>query len=128
MNGREGKMKDNRRQKGAAAEQAATDLLLSTGYRIRDRNWRCRSGELDVVAEDGSVIVFVEVRSRTAGTSFGTAAESVNFRKIRQVRSTAEVYLHAQRLEGREVRFDVVAVELGRDLSIAAINHIQGAF
>ncbi|PQP89622.1 YraN family protein [Paenibacillus sp. AR247] len=128
MSGGQGKMKDNRRQKGAAAEQAAADLLLSTGYRIRDRNWRCRSGELDVVAEDGGVIVFVEVRSRTAGTSFGTAAESVNFRKIRKVRSTAEVYLHAQRLEGREVRFDVVAVELGRDLSIAAIHHIQGAF
>ncbi|MBB3125862.1 putative endonuclease [Paenibacillus rhizosphaerae] len=128
MNGQEGRTKDNRRQKGAAAEQAAADLLLSTGYRIRDRNWRCRSGELDVVAEDSGVIVFVEVRSRSAGSAFGTAAESVDFRKIRQVRSTAEVYLHAQRLENREVRFDVVAVELGRDLSIAAINHIQGAF
>lgn len=120
--------KDNRRQKGAAAEQAAADYLLSLGYRIRDKNWRCRSGELDLVAEEDRILVFVEVRSRSQNTAYGTAAESVDVRKIRQVRSVAEVYLHYSQQENREIRFDVIAVELGADLSIASLQHIEGAF
>ncbi|MCJ8010586.1 YraN family protein [Paenibacillus sp. KQZ6P-2] len=128
MVARMNRQKDNRREKGAAAEQAACRYLASRGYTIIERNWRCRSGELDIVAELGRMVVIVEVRSRSVGTRFGTAAESVDFRKIRQVRNTALTYLHYKQLEERELRFDVMAIELDVDMNIASLQHIEGAF
>ncbi|GIP27399.1 UPF0102 protein [Paenibacillus sp. J23TS9] len=120
--------KDNRRQKGAVAEQAACDYLASRGYTIKERNWRCRSGELDIVAEFGRILVIVEVRSRSIGTRYGTAAESVDYRKVRQVRSTALAYLHYRQEGERELRFDVVAIELDGGLNTANLQHIEAAF
>ncbi|MDR0270100.1 YraN family protein [Paenibacillus sp.] len=119
--------KDNRREKGAAAEQAACDYLVSQGYAIKDRNWRCRSGELDIVAELGRLLVIIEVRSRSGGR-YGTAVESVDFRKTRQVRSTALTYLHYKQQEERELRFDVIAIEFDTELHVVSLQHIEGAF
>lgn len=119
--------KDNRREKGAAAEQAACDYLAAKGYAILDRNWRCRSGEIDIVAELGRLLVIVEVRSRS-GSRYGTAAESVDYRKIRQVRGIASTYLHYKRLEDREMRFDVIAIELDAARNVVSLQHIEGAF
>lgn len=118
----------NRKQKGAAAEEAAVFYLSSRGYVIRERNWRCRSGELDIIAEYGNRLVFVEVRSRSGNPQQGTPEESVNTRKIRQVRSTAQVYLYEKGMGEREIGFDVISVKLNRDLSIAALSHINNAF
>lgn len=120
--------KPNRREKGAAAEQAACDYLASGGYRIKDRNWRCRSGELDIIAELGTLLVIVEVRSRSHSSRYGTAVEAVDFRKIRQVRNTALAYLHYRQQGDRELRFDVIAIELGADLSVISLQHIESAF
>ncbi|MWV43567.1 YraN family protein [Paenibacillus sp. HJL G12] len=120
--------KDNRREKGAAAEQAACSYLASRGYAIKDRNWRCRSGELDIVAEMGQLLVIVEVRSRSISTRFGTAAESVDIRKIKQIRNTALAYLHYKQQVEREIRFDVVAIELDSERRAASLQHIEGAF
>ena len=117
-----------RKQKGTAAEQAARLYLCSRGYSIRDCNWRCRSGELDIVADHEAGIVFIEVRSRSGSGVQGTAAESVDERKIRQVRNTAQVYLHMQGLQDAAVTFDVIAVQLNADLSIASLQHIREAF
>lgn len=117
-----------RQEKGAAAEQAARMYLTSRGYLIRDHNWRCRSGELDIIAEYEGTLVFIEVRSRSGSAMQGTAEESVDARKIRQVRETAGVYLHMQGLQPAEVSFDVIAVQLQPDLSIASLRHIREAF
>lgn len=117
-----------RQEKGAAAEQAARMYLTSRGYLIRDHNWRCRSGELDIIAEYEGALVFIEVRSRSGSAVQGTAEESVDARKIRQVRETARVYLHMQGLQPAEVSFDVIAVRLQPDLSIASLRHIREAF
>ncbi|GIO30018.1 MULTISPECIES: YraN family protein [Paenibacillus] len=119
--------KDNRRDKGAAAEQAACDYLVGQGYAIKDRNWRCRGGELDIVAELGRLLVIVEVRSRS-GSRYGTAAESVDYRKIRRVRGIASTYLHYKQLEERELRFDVIAIELDAAWNAVSLQHIEGAF
>ena len=84
--------KDGRKQTGILGEQAACEWL-SRKYSILHRNWRCRSGEIDVIAEDGEVLVFVEVRTRKKSGSFGIPAESVDFRKQQQVRKTAQIFL-----------------------------------
>ncbi|GAB6988897.1 YraN family protein [Paenibacillus pini] len=119
---------DNRKQKGAAAEEAAYQYLLSQGYLLKDRNWRCRSGELDLVMEYDDWLIFIEVRSRGSNVRYGTAAESVDMRKIRQVRGTAEVYLHYKQTKNKNIRFDFIAVQFNADLTIASLEHIENAF
>lgn len=120
--------KDNRKQKGAAAEELAAANLIEKGYRILDRNWRCRQGELDIIAETKETLVVIEVRSRSGTTSFGTPSESVNARKIMQVRSTAQQYIHQKRYYERPIRFDVISVLLGADLTAISLEHIENAF
>jgi putative endonuclease len=119
---------------GTAAEEAAAAYLQERGCDIVARNWRCRTGEIDLVARDGAVLVFVEVRSRTAPTRYGTALEAVTPRKCLQVRQTAEVYLRMTGTTGSPVRFDVAAVTFGTDGTdgtdgtVNELKHIPGAF
>lgn len=117
-----------RRLTGQLGEQAAASYLERQGFRILERNWRCRSGEIDLIAFDDETLVFVEVRSRTNPTRFGTAVEAVDYRKIKQVRDVAAVYLKLNAAYGRQMRFDVVAVTFQTDGNIAELKHIQGAF
>ncbi|BBH20891.1 UPF0102 protein [Paenibacillus baekrokdamisoli] len=120
---------DKRRQSGLQGEAAAAEYILAKNYVILHRNWRCRSGELDIIAQDSSAIIIIEVRTRTSGGRFGTAAESVDSRKQRQVRATAEVYLQANRLQSLPVRFDVIAVTINRGTEqVESISHIEAAF
>lgn len=123
-----GRKGDGRKERGRKAEQAACEHLISQGYTILERNWRCRSGELDIIAKIQDLLVIVEVRSRSQqAAAFGTAAESVNARKIKQVRDTAAVYLHRSGQSGANLRFDVIAVTFGRGDTIV-LQHIQAAF
>jgi putative endonuclease len=120
---------DRRRETGRFGEDAAAAYLQSGGYRIVVRNWRCRSGEIDIIAELGGLLVFVEVRTRRPTGTFGTAKESVDARKQRQVREVAQVYLSQTKRYEAKLRFDVIAVELGADESAATnIEHIENAF
>lgn len=127
MNSPSGK-KDSRKQKGAAAEELAAAALIEKGYRVLDRNWRCRFGELDIVAETGGTLVVIEVRSRSGTTSFGTPSESVNARKVMQVRKTAQQYVHHKRYYERPIRFDVISIILRPDLTPVSMEHIENAF
>lgn len=96
-------------ESGSAAEARAVELLVRRGYQIVERNFRCKTGELDVVARDGEVLVFVEVRSRADG-EHGHAAESVNVRKQRQVARVAMHYIGLRDPMFAKSRFDVVAI------------------
>ncbi|OWR27832.1 YraN family protein [Saccharibacillus sp. O23] len=116
-----------RKEKGKAAEDAAALHLERNGWTVKERNWSCRTGELDLIAVRGETILFVEVRSRS-GSGFGLPAESVDARKIRKVRHTAEAYLHRFGLSDRPIRFDVIAVMLGRNLEIRSLEQIEEAF
>ncbi|MDQ0192746.1 YraN family protein [Paenibacillus wynnii] len=120
--------KYNRKQKGNAAEEAAAQYLSSLGYEIIERNWRCRSGEIDIIAWERGRLIFVEVRSRSNRTLQGSPEESVNVRKIQQVRSVAEFYLYIKRQPEGPLSFDVISVILNSDLSVASLNHIREAF
>lgn len=116
-----------RRRRGLIGEAAAATYLEQKGYRIIDRNYRCPLGELDIIANDGGEIVFIEVRTRSS-TIFGTPQESVIGRKQLRLRRLAAYYLNTQGLAGRACRFDVVAVMLDGRERVASIELIKGAF
>ena len=100
---------ESTKETGASAEDAAAAALIAAGYSIVARNWTCEVGELDVVARDGEILVFVEVRSR-ANADHGHAAEMVTLPKRRKVTRVAQLYLVLERPRYDECRFDVVAI------------------
>jgi len=119
---------DGRKARGRLAEEAGARYLQEQGYLLLERNWRCRSGEIDIIASKAGVIVIVEVRSRSQHIEqYGTPAESVTPRKIKQIRETAAVYLHRTHQYNEQVRFDVLAVQMRGDETIS-IEHIPAAF
>ncbi|MEV1287327.1 YraN family protein [Micromonospora sp. NPDC049679] len=111
---------------GAYGERRAAQHLAGTGLRIVARNWRCAQGEIDIIAWDGDVIVFCEVKTRR-GSSYGAPAEAVVGSKARRLRQLAARWLVTTGTRPREVRFDVVSV-LPQRRGAARIDHIQGAF
>ncbi|REK76491.1 YraN family protein [Paenibacillus paeoniae] len=123
-------MSVNRQRLGRIGEAEARRRLELLGYVILVANWRTRHGELDVVAVDGERLVFVEVRSRSAvsGGRYGTAAESVDPRKQRQVRLLAQSYMHFTNRYDASVRFDVIAVTIGEEDNITDYRHYKAAF
>jgi putative endonuclease len=93
---------------GARAEDLCAELLRSSGLRLLERNWRCRHGEIDLIAEERGVLVFAEVRMRTR-VSYGGAAESVTEAKRARLLAAARLYL--TRRPEASCRFDVFLVE-----------------
>jgi putative endonuclease len=102
---------DFRQSLGKLGEELACAELTRRGYAILARRYRTRFGEIDIVARDGDVMVFVEVKARD-GDRFGDGAEAVTGWKQRRVASMAVDYLSRHRLEDRPCRFDVVAVDV----------------
>jgi putative endonuclease len=96
---------------GAAGEALAARELTRRGYRVLARNWHCRYGELDIIAEDGSELVFVEVKTRR-GTALGLPEEALTHTKRKRLLAAAQQYLMEQETAERPYRFDVVAIEL----------------
>jgi putative endonuclease len=115
-------MTQARRVLGARGEDAVVAWYQDRGYRIVDRNWRCRDGELDVVARRDDVVVFCEVKTRSS-SAFGAPVEAVTWRKQQRLRHLARLWLMARDaapLEG--MRFDVASVLAGR------IEMVEDAF
>ena len=94
---------------GKYGEQVACDYLSSLGHEILDRNWRCESGELDIVSCDRGTIVFTEVKTRN-GRGFGHPFEAVTETKIGRMRRTSAAWLSARELGLSPLRFDAVSV------------------
>jgi putative endonuclease len=110
---------------GKHGEDVAVGELERRGYAVLERRYRTRHGEIDIVAQDGDVVVFIEVKVKETA-EFGTAAEAVTFRKQRRIVSMAVDYLARHRLSGRACRFDVVAIDgAGKD---AVLTYYRGAF
>jgi putative endonuclease len=116
----------SRRRLGELGERLAAAHLEAKGYRIVDRNYRRREGEVDLVAEGGGVVTFVEVRTRMGG-EVGEAAGSITPAKAARLVALAEAY--CQEYAGRlaNSRIDVVAVELWPDGRLRRIEHIENA-
>src|SRR6266545_7454343 len=104
---------DARVQLGKLGEDCACRELERRGYVILERRYRTRRGEIDIVATDGGVLVFVEVKARR-GTAFGAPAEAVTWHKQRKLLQLAAAYIAAKRLPEVPCRFDVVSVSWPR--------------
>lgn len=111
----------NRRHTGAVYEQAAGYYLEQQGFEIVEYNYRCRVGEIDIVARDGEYLVFCEVKYRKSGAGGGALA-AVNRKKQQTIYRCAEYYLAERRLKKIPCRFDVIGIEEGR------ILHVKNAF
>jgi putative endonuclease len=116
---------DDRQGLGRYGEGRAATYLAARGYQVVARNWRCRSGEIDLVVKDGGCLAFVEVRTRR-GAGLGTPEESITPAKQARLIVLAEAYVQAHDWTGGW-RIDVVAVELDRRGRLLRIDHYENA-
>ncbi|WP_093883911.1 YraN family protein [Syntrophus gentianae] len=98
-------------QTGKIGEEMAAAYLEAAGYRILERNYRCPFGEIDIIAQEGDTLVFVEVKSRRS-ENYGLPQLAVGPEKQRRISKISLFYLQSHRLEPSDVRFDVVAILL----------------
>jgi putative endonuclease len=106
-------------------QKKAEEFLTQKGYRILTRNYRVKTGEIDLIARDGPYIVFVEVKSRS-GLSYGHPREAVNTTKQNRIIQTARQYITRYAITDGDYRFDVVEVLTTQEKT--QINHIENAF
>ena len=111
----------NKRELGTQKELQAMHYLESQGMKILQRNFQCRMGEIDLIAQEGDCLVFVEVKYR-AGNRYGSPLEAVNVRKQNTNRNVAQYYLLGRKQVDCPVRFDVVG-NCGNEL-----EHMRNAF
>jgi putative endonuclease len=116
---------DGRTSFGRVGEDLAAGHYRKQGFAILDRNYRCRQGEIDIVAGRGPLVVFCEVKSRHS-SRWGEPSEAVGWRKQQRLRALAASWLADHRPAARELRFDVVSVVV-RD-GVPELTHIPDAF
>ena len=116
------------RLRGRWGEDRAAEYLRRKGFRVTDFNWKCRFGEIDLIAEDGVYLCFVEVKLRKTA-AYGSAAAFVDWHKQQRLRTAAELYL-AGRPTGLQPRFDVIEIYApqGTDTENPGIFHLENAF
>lgn len=114
----------NNIDKGKKGELLAKEYLISKGYSILDINYRNKIGEIDIIALNKGIIVFVEVKTRTS-TNFGYAYEAVNRRKQEKIIYCSYLYLNQKRLMDYQIRYDIIEVYLTSNVKI---NHIENSF
>lgn len=103
---------------GNFGERIAAEYLEEQDYMILERNYRCRLGEIDIIAEKNGEIVFVEVKTRS-GDDFGRPSESINKAKMSKIRKAATIFMLTNKIGDHKIRFDVFELD---------INQIKGAF
>ena len=111
---------------GKWGEDTAVRFLKNKGYLVLETNYRCRWGEIDIVAVEEGQLVFVEVRTRR-GNEFGTPEESITPAKSRRLMVTAQIYLKEHGQEELDWRVDVIAIHLGSRRRLERVEHIRHA-
>jgi putative endonuclease len=121
---------DPRRQLGVLGERLAGEHLVRRGFQIVERNFRTRFGELDIVAFDGRVLAFCEVKTRRMRPGQGSPFDAIRALKRSQVRRMAAVWLNArsERPYAQELRFDAIGVTFDLSGRLLSIEHLEGAF
>ncbi|PJI06604.1 MULTISPECIES: YraN family protein [Clostridium] len=112
---------------GDYGEKIAVLYLKKLGYIIRNKNYRCRLGELDIIAQDKSCIMFTEVKARYNDT-YGFPVEAVNRRKRLKIYNTAKYYISDKRLSNYNFRFDVIEIVFNYQDDSYELNFIPNAF
>lgn len=108
---------------GKRGERLAIEFLEKNGFRILETNYRFKRAEIDIIARDHEMLVFVEVKTKKS-TFFGEPEEMINDRKIEMMQSAAEAYMYENGWR-KDIRFDVIAILLGRNTEI---SHFKDAF
>lgn len=116
-----------RKKLGQLGERIAENLLVSSGYVIQERNFRCFLGEIDLIAEDNLDLVFIEVRTKTSLTH-GTPHESITKSKQQRLHRIAAYYLNKTKQEERSCRFDVVLIQMNGNSQVKEIEIIRNVF
>ena len=116
-----------RQRLGALGEEVASRRLQELGYTILERNYRCPAGEIDIVAEEGEVLAFVEVRAKSQGGAL-RPIESVDFTKRRRLVALAQLYLAKEKVLDRPCRFDVAEVILNEKGKVSSVELLRDAF
>ena len=111
---------------GKKAERLAEAFFIEKGYHVLERNYRVRCGEIDLILEDRSRIIFVEVKSRVSA-KYGLPQEAITYHKKRQIIRVAKWYLRTKGCLEREIRFDVLAIRF-HGVNKPVIEHIPWAF
>ncbi|KKS96331.1 MAG: hypothetical protein UV73_C0011G0003 [Candidatus Gottesmanbacteria bacterium GW2011_GWA2_43_14] len=117
-------MKKFNRATGRLAEDMATDALLKNGFKIIQRNYANRYGEIDIIAKDGETVVFIEVKAKT-GNRFGTPEEMINRKKLTKIRQMAEIYMSDK---NSLCRIDVVAIILNNNKQLVSLSHYRNVY
>lgn len=115
----------DRQATGRLGEEIACQALMARGYTIQQRNWRCRRGEIDIVARDGVIWAFVEVKARH-GHATQLPEEALTSAKLARLVELAQTYLAEKELRDVDWRIDLVAIEFGRPNEAPRINLITG--
>jgi len=108
---------------GQKGEEIACKALEKEGYRIIEKNFRCRQGEIDIIAEEKEILCFIEVKARSS-EKFGLPEEAVRKWKQKKLLTVAVIYLEQKKIKSRDMRFDIVSV----DLKTKKTRIIQNAF
>ncbi|MCL1848683.1 MAG: YraN family protein [Clostridiales bacterium] len=120
-------MDRHRKTLGKQGEDIASAWLAAEGMRILHRNYRCRTGEIDIIGSIGGVLAFIEVRSRSSDR-WGLPSESVNDRKKQKLQKLASYYLYQKGKTELPYRFDVVSILFSQDGGVERLDWIQNAF
>jgi putative endonuclease len=115
-----------RKELGDVGEKLARDFLKKKGYKVRETNFRCREGEIDIIAQKKDCLVFVEVRTRTS-SGFGSPEESVTYAKKDKLIASTLNYLNSHKNLPQSWRIDFVAVELDQNGKAKRIEIIENA-
>lgn len=110
--------------RGKTGEELVKDYLISKGYNILETNYRNKIGEIDIIANDRGILVFIEVKTRTS-INYGYAFEAVDLRKQRKIIKTSMVYIKYKALKDVQLRYDIIEVYMQKDIKI---NHLDNAF
>jgi putative endonuclease len=116
-----------RKDVGTYGECTALEYLAKLGYVIIEKNFRCSSGEIDIIAKDGDYITFIEVKSRYCKL-YGSPSESVTYNKQLKLYKTAQYYIMKRKLHNNFFRFDVVEILFVHENNDVNINLIKNAF
>ena len=116
----------SRKELGERGEEVACLYLKRKGIKVIERNWKCRSGEADIIARDGEDLVFVEVKSRASDAN-GLPEDAVTLKKRQRYERIALEYLFTHNLPSARVRFDVIALVLNNE-GKAFLRHHRDAF
>lgn len=115
---------DGRRDLGRQGEDLAVRTLELSGLEIIDRNWRCRAGEIDIIARDDETLVFIEVKCR-AGVGYGDPLESITREKVRRLRRLAGQWLMDHDVSAPRIRLDAVGIVWARG-TLPVVTHMPG--